>query len=189
MEPIHKKVGKNLQAIRKSRGLSLDNVAGLTGVSKAMLGQIERGDSNPTISVLWRIVNGLSISFTALIEEAEVDVDVVSPDDIEPFLEEEGAYRSYPLFAYNLRTKFESYMVVMEPNCDYGSEAHNEGVEEYIFVHQGELELRVQDESYIVPAGNSVHFAANRPHRYRNPGKEITKFYTVIYYADAAARG
>lgn len=189
MEPIHKKVGKNLQSIRKSRGLSLDNVAELTGVSKAMLGQIERGDSNPTISVLWKIVNGLSISFTALIEKAELDVNVVSSDEIEPFVEEEGAYRSYPLFPYNLRTKFESYMVMMDPGCEHGSEAHNEGVEEYIFVHQGELELRFDGESYKVPAGSSVHFAANRPHQYCNPGTEITKFYTVMYYADAAARG
>ncbi|MGM1049861.1 transcriptional regulator, XRE family with cupin sensor [Paenibacillus uliginis N3/975] len=188
MEPIHKKVGRNLQAIRKSRGLSLDNVAELTGVSKAMLGQIERGDSNPTISVLWRIVSGLGISFTTLIEESETEVTVVSPDEVEPFHEAEGAYRVYPLFSYNLRTKFESYMVVMDPGCDHGSEAHNDGVEEYIFVHEGELELWREDESYTVPAGNSVHFSANRPHRYRNPGKKTTKFYTIIFYADAAAR-
>lgn len=189
MEPIHKKVGRNLQAIRKSRGLSLDNVAELTGVSKAMLGQIERGDSNPTISVLWRIVNGLSISFTTLIEEAQPEVTVVSPDEHEPFVEAEGAYRVHPLFSYNLRTKFESYMVVMDPGCDYGSEAHNDGVEEYIFVHEGELELCCDDESYRVPAGSSLHFSANRPHRYRNPGTGIAKFYTIIFYADAAARG
>lgn len=188
MEPIHKKVGRNLQAIRKSRGLSLDNVAELTGVSKAMLGQIERGDSNPTISVLWRIVSGLGISFTTLIEEAETDVTVVSPDEVEPFHEAEGAYRVYPLFSYNLRTKFESYMVIMDPGCDYRSEAHNDGVEEYIFVHEGELELWREDESYTIPAGSSVHFTANRPHRYRNSGKGTTKFYTIIFYADAAAR-
>lgn len=189
MEPIHKKVGKNLQAIRKSRGLSLDNTAELTGVSKAMLGQIERGDSNPTISVLWRIVNGLNISFTTLIEEAGSEVTVVNPEETEPFVEEEGSYRAYPLFPYNLRTKFESYMVMMEPGCEHDSEPHNEGVEEYIFVQQGVLELGYEDKNYEVQAGSAVHFSANHPHRYRNPGKETTKFYTVIFYADAAARG
>jgi len=189
VEPIHKKVGRNLQAIRKSRGLSLDNVAELTGVSKAMLGQIERGDSNPTISVLWRIVNGLNISFTTLIDESETEVTVVTPDAIEPFSEEEGAYRAYPLFSYNLRTKFESYLVMMEPGCEHGSEPHNDGVEEYIFVHRGVLELAYGDERYEVQAGSAVHFSANRPHRYRNPGRETTQFYTLIFYADAAARG
>ncbi|MCD9026573.1 helix-turn-helix domain-containing protein [Cohnella silvisoli] len=186
---IHKKVGKNLLAIRKSRGLSLDNVAEMTGVSKAMLGQIERGDSNPTISVLWRIVNGLGISFTTLIEEVDSEVTVASPDNLEPFSEQDGNYRAYPMFPYNLRTKFESYMVMMEPGCEHGSDPHNDGVEEYIFVHQGVLELAHGDERYEVPAGSAVHFYANRPHWYRNPGTVTTKFFTVIFYADAAARG
>ncbi len=188
MEPIHKKVGRNLLAIRKSRGLSLDNVAELTGVSKAMLGQIERGDSNPTISVLWRIVGGLGISFTTLIEEADADVTVVSPEGLEPFVEEDGAYRAYPLFPYNLRTKFETYLVSLDPGREHASEPHNDGVEEYIFVHRGVLELGFGDDLHRIPAGSSVRFSANRPHRYRNPGAEATEFYTVIFYADAAAR-
>jgi transcriptional regulator with XRE-family HTH domain len=189
MEPIHKKVGRNLQAIRKSRGLSLDNVAELTGVSKAMLGQIERGDSNPTISVLWRIVGGLGISFTTLIEEADADVTVVSPEEVEPFVEEDGAYRAHPLFPYNLRTKFETYLVTLEPGCEHASEPHNDGVEEYIFVHRGVLELGFGDDVHRIPAGSSVRFSANRPHRYRNASAEAAQFYTVIFYADAAARG
>ncbi|GBG11519.1 XRE family transcriptional regulator [Paenibacillus agaridevorans] len=189
MEPIHKKVGKNLHAIRKSRGLSLDNVAEMTGVSKAMLGQIERGDSNPTISVLWRIVNGLGISFTTLIEEVDSDVTIATPGDLESFAEEEGAYRTFPLFPYRLRNKFESYLVVIEPGCEHVSEPHNDGVEEYLFVQQGVLELEHGDERYEVPAGSAVHFHANRPHTYRNHGEETAKFFAVIFYADAAARG
>ncbi|MDF2663062.1 MAG: family transcriptional regulator, partial [Paenibacillus sp.] len=51
MDHIPIKVGKNLKSIRKSRDLSLDKLAELTGVSKAMLAQVERGDSNPTISL------------------------------------------------------------------------------------------------------------------------------------------
>ncbi len=56
---------------------------------------------------------------------------------LEPFEEEEGAYRAYPLFPYNLRTKFESYLVNLDPGCEHASEPHNEGVEEYIYVHRG----------------------------------------------------
>lgn len=189
MEGIHKKVGRNLQAIRKSRGLSLDNVAELTGVSKAMIGQIERGDSNPTISVLWRIVNGLGISFTRLIEQSETEVTVVRADEVEPFSEENGTYRVHPLFPYHLRTKFESYLVRMDPGCEHGSEAHNDGVEEFVFVHRGTLEVRFEEERVRAEAGDAIHFAANRPHQYFNPGTEKAEYFTVIFYADASARG
>jgi len=189
MEGIHKRVGRNLQAIRKSRGLSLENVAELSGVSKAMIGQIERGESNPTISVLWRIVNGLGISFTALIEQSEPAVSVVSADALEPFTEENGAFMSYPYFPYDLRTKFECFFVRMRPGCVHESEPHNDGVEEYLLIRSGTLVLTVGEERYEAKAGEAIRFAANRPHRYENPGSESTEYFAVIYYADAAARG
>ena len=52
-------VGRELKSIRQSRGLTLDELAEMTGVSKPMLGQIERGQSSPTINTLWKIATGL----------------------------------------------------------------------------------------------------------------------------------
>ncbi|RAV21899.1 helix-turn-helix domain-containing protein [Paenibacillus contaminans] len=183
-EPIHKKIGKNLQAIRKTRALSLDQVAELTGVSKAMLGQIERGDSNPTISVLWKIVNGLRISFTSLIENDTAKVLIVRRDDLTPLLEEEGAYRVFPFFPYNQQKHFEIYTVEMDAGCSHTSEAHNEGVEEYILVIEGELDVKFEQESHRVKAGSGIHFTADLPHMYINSAETVTKYYTLIYYPD-----
>ena len=56
------KVGQNLRRLRNGLGLSLDEASKLTGVSKAMLGQIERGESSPTISTLWKISSGLKVN-------------------------------------------------------------------------------------------------------------------------------
>ena len=55
MDSISKDIGEKLKAIRKEMNLSLDTAAKLTGVSKAMLGQIERGESTPTVLTLWKI--------------------------------------------------------------------------------------------------------------------------------------
>ena len=105
MEPIHVKLGKNLKSIRNSRGLSLDKVAELTGVSKAMLAQVERGESSPSISVIWKIANGLHLSFTSLIEEQSPSISIVKIADMEPLLEEKGSFRSYPLFPFSPQKK------------------------------------------------------------------------------------
>jgi Predicted transcriptional regulators len=59
-------IAQNLKRLREERKLSLDRVAELTGVSKSMLGQIERGDSSPTVATVWKIANGLKVSFTTL---------------------------------------------------------------------------------------------------------------------------
>ncbi|WP_219835703.1 helix-turn-helix domain-containing protein [Paenibacillus sp. R14(2021)] len=181
-EQIHKKIGKNLQNIRKARSLSLDQVAELTGVSKAMLGQIERGDSNPTISILWKIVNGLHISFTSLIEDNVPKVTHIRLDEIEPFLEADGNYRAFPIVPFEQKKQFEIYTVEIDVGCTYASEAHYEGVEEYILMISGELQLRIQDDAYALKAGDAIHFSADQPHVYVNIADEKTKFNTIICY-------
>ncbi len=60
-------IGNVLRRVRFERGLTLGDTSDLTGVSKAMLGQIERGESNPTVSILWKISSGLKISFSELL--------------------------------------------------------------------------------------------------------------------------
>ena len=62
MDDINKIVAENLREIRRLRKLSLDGLAELTGVSKSMLGQIEREESNPTLQTLWKIAAGLRVS-------------------------------------------------------------------------------------------------------------------------------
>lgn len=181
-EPIHKLVGRKLLNIRKIRGLSLDQVAELTGVSKAMLGQIERGDSNPTISVLWKIVNGLQISFTSLIEDDEPKVTVIRAAELTPFEEEDGQYKAFPLFPFHPQKSFELYTVEMASGCVHVSEPHNNGVEEYILMVAGELQLTLADESYILGAGDALHFSADRPHTYTNVSESTAVYQTLIYY-------
>lgn len=63
MDDIQAIIAMNLVKLRKNRNLTLDQVSELTGVSKAMLGQIEKGKSTPTVTTLWKIANGLQVSF------------------------------------------------------------------------------------------------------------------------------
>ena len=66
MEPIEETIANNLVHLRKKRGLSLDKVAELTGVSKAMLAQIEKGKSNPTVTTLGKLPMGCKYLFLFL---------------------------------------------------------------------------------------------------------------------------
>ncbi len=65
MEPMNLRIGEKLKSIRMARALSLDDAAALTGVSKPMLGQIERGQSVPTVTTLWKIATGLKTPLSA----------------------------------------------------------------------------------------------------------------------------
>ncbi len=182
MNSINEKIARKLKQIRKSKGLSLDQVAELTGVSKAMLGQIERGASNPTVTTLWKIATGLKVSFSSFIEDKDPAVTVVSLSNITPIIEAEGDYKVYPMFPFNQDKQFEIYTVLLGANGRHESEAHGAGVEEYITVMEGELELNIGDQTYTIKEGEAVRFYADKPHVYINRKPKPLRFQNLIYY-------
>ncbi|MDE3838149.1 DNA-binding protein [Bacillus methanolicus] len=182
MENIQKIIAENLKMIRKTRGLSLESAAEATGVSKAMLGQIERGESSPTVTTLWKIATGLQVSFSTLIREEPSEIVLVSMKDVDPVIENNGEYRVYSIFPFDPRKKFEIYIIELDPGCQHVSDPHNEGIEENITVMSGCLEMKINSESYLVNAGSSIRFTANRQHSYTNPGAEMVRFQLVMYY-------
>ena len=70
-------VAENARRIREEKKLTLEGAAAATGVSRSMLAQIEKGEVNPTISLLWKMANGYKVSFTSLVEEREQAVAVI----------------------------------------------------------------------------------------------------------------
>lgn len=173
----------NLKKIREEMKLSLDKVAELTGVSKTMLGQIERGESSPTITTVWKIANGLMISFTRLIQEPQPDTLVVKKEEIEPLTEDNGRYRLYPFFPYEDGRRFEMYAVELEKGAFMSSDAHGEGTQEFVTVYDGEVTIRVNEEEYTVRNGDSIRFRTDRTHVYHNSGDTMARLSMVIYYS------
>lgn len=90
MDNISKSIGETLKRVRKERKISLDAASKLTGVSKAMLGQIERGESAPTVLTLWRISSGLKITLSSLLSEPDETNEIIHIANIKPVLEEES---------------------------------------------------------------------------------------------------
>ncbi|SDN08456.1 transcriptional regulator, XRE family with cupin sensor [Fictibacillus solisalsi] len=182
MKEIHVVVAENMKAFRRMNKLSLDNVSELTGVSKTMLGQIERGESIPTITTLWKIANGLKVSFTSLIKESTNDITIISKDDLLELPENDGKYKVYPYFPFENDKQFEIYMVEIEPGGYLEAAPHHDGTEEYITVFEGSLELTISGQTYLLEKDQSIRFKANCNHAYHNPGGELTRLNMTINY-------
>ncbi|CAI8725903.1 helix-turn-helix domain-containing protein [Brevibacillus sp. BC25] len=183
MEEFHTNIGENIKRIRKERNLSLDKTSEITGVSKTMLGQIERGKSAPTITTLWKIASGLRLSFSSLVSQFKPNVTIVKKKEVNPIIENNGQYRVYPLVPYNPEQQFEIFSVTLEPGCEHIAEPHSTGVEEFILVNEGTLEVVVNEQVYIVEPEDTLIFKADRPHIYRNNGDRIVKCSVVIHYS------
>lgn len=182
MEEINLIIAKNLKAFRESKKLSLEKVAEVSGVSKTMIGQIERGESSPTITTIWKIANGLKISFTSLINNPQPDTKVISMSEVQTLVEDKGKYRLYPYFPFEDDRRFEVYSVEIEKGGFLSADSHREGTEEFLTIYDGELTVRVNDVEYTVKKGDSIRFKADRPHTYHNSGETLTRLSMVLYY-------
>lgn len=177
MEYITQNVSRNLKRIRKAREMSLDDVAKQTGISKSMLGQIERGVSTPTVETLGKIVSGLRISFNSLISAAKNDIITVNKQELAPsYISEDAKYKAYEYFPYEEDRTFEVYMMDLEPHSNYLSEGHGDNTYEFLTVFSGELMVKVDGKEYEVGTENSIRFPTNSSHEYINKGDIKAKF-------------
>lgn len=179
---INKRVAQNLKAIREERHLSLEQLSRLSAVSKSMLGQIERGEVNPTISVLWKISDGLKISFTTLVEKSSSATEIIKGADISPLEGDNGKYLNYPIFPFDESTQFETYRVEIKPGAHLNALPHLDGTLEYITVFEGQVVIEAGDTAYTLDKGDSLRFRADIPHSYSNPGETLAQLSMLMYY-------
>ena len=186
LNPTSAHIAKVLRSRRAERGWSLDRAAQETGVSKAMLGQIERGESSPTVATLWKIATGFCASLSSFLEP------VPQPTDSGFVYRNSGAIRSQPgaegmlvapLFPFEPRFAFELFELTLLPGYERMSEAHAAGVTEHVIVVRGRMEVLVDGLWRELGEGQAVRFAADRAHGYRNPGERPAVFHNLIHYA------
>ena len=186
MQGPNRHLSESLRAMRHSRGWSLDRSARETGVSKAMLGQIERGESSPTIATLWKIASGFRESLSSLLEP-------IPAASTEGLVQRTSALiQSQPagdgmlvaaLFPYEARFGFELFELTLLPGYERLSDAHEAGVTEHVIVRHGRMEVLVEGQWIALNVGDAVRFAGSRPHGYRNREAEPAIFHNLIHYA------
>ena len=182
MEQSIDAVSTNLKAIREGRKLSLDRLSDLTGVSKSMLRQIEMGKSSPTIATIWKIANGLKVSFTSLLRKPAIEAEVKPFKAGTPLTAESDHYRLFPLIPFQPEQTFETYFIEIDPNTVFSGEPHEGNTYEYVFVTSGRLEISVDGEKFEINENEFLQFNANCPHEYKCLGEKMASAIMQISY-------
>lgn len=184
MDKIYQHIAITLKNLRKERGWSLDKTAEATGVSKAMLGQIEREESSPTIATLWKIARGLDASFSAFIEDLQTDfsVPIHRSGRAEHLHPEDEKIRVLPLFPFDKELNFEVFVLELLPGCEHLSPPHQDGVIEHVVVIEGQIEILIHNHWNLLKKGEGLRFHANQAHGYRNLGPDTACLHDIIHY-------
>ncbi len=176
MESCRKIIAERLKSCRRERGMSLDATAKATGVSKAMLGQIERQESTPTIATLWKIATGLNISFSSFFFNA---VRPISGTDIFP---DDPTMNIRVIFPFDAFTQMEMFEFTLTEHHHQRSSAHQVGVIEHIVPLEGTVEMYYDGEWRRVSPGEALRFHADQPHEYRAVTEKAV-FQNILCYA------
>lgn len=178
-------VGGNLRRLRNQRGHSLEKLSKLSGVSRAMLGQIELGQSAPTINVLWKIASALGVPFSGLISaRQEGSVHVLRAGQAKLLTSHDGSFSSRALFPFDSPRRVEFYQLTLKPGAVEKAEPHNPGTVENLVVAQGTVEIEADGRREQLEAGDAIVFEADVPHVYRSKSQGESVMFLVMTYAD-----
>ncbi|KXJ58818.1 MAG: Cro/Cl family transcriptional regulator [Thalassospira sp. Nap_22] len=169
-------VGDQMRGLRKAKGMTLQSLAKKTALSVGYLSQLERNLASPSIRALSAIARALGVNISWFFAEPDgvqsKESSVVVRAKARRSLSFASGIRD-ELLCPSLTGALEMLLCTLEPGASSGDLYTHTG-EEAGFVSNGQLELRIEDDVFLLNAGDSFHFDCSRPHGYRNPGSEVT---------------
>ncbi|RKX79751.1 MAG: XRE family transcriptional regulator [Spirochaetes bacterium] len=178
-------VGKNIQKIRKNHKMTLDVLAEKSGVSKAMLSQIESEKVNPTIATIWKIAQGLDVEINALFsgqEEMLRKFEISRKNDITKLDTDENNVHIRVFSPISMAEDLEMYMFILEPKKAHYSAPHAPRTEEFLTILEGRCRVTAGSKTEILEEGDFIYYHADIEHSLENLSEGETKIYMVVRF-------
>jgi transcriptional regulator with XRE-family HTH domain len=178
---INSRIAQNLNFTRTGRGLTFDQLARKSGVSKGMLVQIEQGRTNPSIATLCRVANALGVSVSRFVESSNEPAARLIPASaaIELWQSHKGSSGKL-LVGFDTPSLMEVWDWDLVPGDCYEGVAHPAGTREVLYIQAGEITLSADGIQHKAAATDVLMFQADRPHRYANEGTARLRFLMVV---------
>jgi transcriptional regulator with XRE-family HTH domain len=178
-------VGANLRRLRTRRGLSLERLAHKSGVSRAMLSQVELGRSAPTINVLWKVARALGVTFSALLStNLDTSPVLLRASSAKRLSSLDGSFSSRALFPFDRPRRVEFYELHLKPHALEEADPHPPGTWENIVVNTGTVTIAVGTSAHALNQGDALLFAADVAHSYCNRGDDDALMYLVMTHTE-----
>jgi len=167
-------IGSRLQALRKQQGLSLDDLAATSKVSRSMLSQVERGLANPTFATLWALTQALGVDISQLIgdaaDERDQQIEVIEAHNVPRIQSADGHCTLRILSPPETTGEAEWYWLEIEPGASLTSQPHTAGCREHLSIIDGEAMVISAEVQQKAGAGATLRYRADVPHSISNAG-------------------
>src|ERR671917_2867906 len=175
-------LGARVKELRKRRGMTLEALAERSGVSRAMLSKLERGEKNPTLVVTARIAEGFGVTLSELLGTEERREIIVVPRERRMVMRDPETGFERQLLSPSFGGRAVEFIRNIVPYESTSGEfpPHRRGVDEYVAVEKGRLRAIIGGEEYLLEEGDALYFEADVSHRFDNVGDGECSYYLVI---------
>jgi transcriptional regulator with XRE-family HTH domain len=175
---------RRVKQLRDERGWSLDSLSKACGVSRSMLSQIERNQTNPTLAVMFRIAQAFGMSLGQLVETpgATSNVDVIRASDRAFHYRSDKDCEIRTLSPLHLEKDVEFYEVTLQSGGALRSSPHFEGTREFLTVQKGSVRVESAGDAEDLEPGDSASYRADVPHAIVNIGRSAAVIFLVDIY-------
>jgi len=170
-----------LKQARRDKGLSLEAVSNLSGVSRSMVSQIERGESSPTISTLWNLTRALQVDFAGLLDrDSDADhIEILRANEV-PGIDNLGEGCHIRILSPPEEAgRHEVYDLRFGPGGKLSSQPHTRGAREQLTVLEGTIEVTSGSTRDTLRAGDTARYAADVVHSIAAPDGPARVFLIV----------
>jgi transcriptional regulator with XRE-family HTH domain len=176
------RLGERVRELRRGRGLTLEELAERSGVSRAMISKLERGEKNPTLVVAAKLAEGFGVTLSQLVGMEERREVVVVPRERRMVMRDPETGFERQLLSPSFGGRGVEFIrnVVPEGSTSGEFPPHRRGVEEYVAVEKGSLRAVIGGEEYLLKEGDALYFEADVTHRFDNVGDAECSYYLVI---------
>ena len=186
------RVGEKIKALREQKGLSLKDVADLTGFSTALLSQMENHLVSPSLGTIIKLARALGVKVGDFLGETQGEpFTIVRKDErkkVSRFASKDGVKYGYSYESLGFEKKdrhMEPFIVTLEPATVKASKTSVHEGEEFIFVLEGEMEVILGDHTDVLYPGDSIYYDSTIPHRVQCHQDKVTKILAVLYAASS----
>lgn len=186
-EDILVKVGERVRRVRESRGLSLQDISLRTDIDVSMLKQIEEGALAPPLGTIIKLAKALEMKIGYFISgEEDRAYTIVRRDDrkvVSRYDSKRAKYYGYEyesLAPHKKDRHMEPFLVTLEPAETEEERSAHDG-QEFIFVLEGNMEVRLGEEIHILEPGDTIYYDSTVPHLVKCHGDKTTKILAVLY--------
>jgi transcriptional regulator with XRE-family HTH domain len=178
---IDRDIGQRVRRLRDGAGMTLEALAEKSGVSRAMLSRIERGESSPTAQLLNRVVAGLGVTLSSLFASAEEAPAPVSRAATQAtWRDPDTGYQRRAISPQGTGAAAEIVEIDFPGGAEVSFGPNAAIVDQQIWILAGEMELTVGETAWRLAHGDCLHMRLDRPIRFRNPTQQAARYAVVI---------